>query len=569
MAEEDKEIKVTLDDSTQQQNYHVTTFNLLARVVEELVDSQEVAEDIDARARARAKRMRLKSNIFQAGLWLYNRKQQQKAEEIAVAKQNEAYDMQSDHLVEISEINSGIHDLGDILRGNDLAKAEEAREQKKVLQQIADKETSVNIESPKDKKGILDFLGLFGLTAFATALGAALGSLSVFPGMILGFAKQIGLNFKKLFPKTIKAITGIFTKVTGFFGNLFKGFRGAVGKVFTPIQKFFTGFSERIKGFVKPIIGFMKGFKGGGGVVGKVLTPIQKFFAGFGNLISKFMKPVDGFIRGFKESSKIFLKIGAAIGRIGGKFLLPVTIIMAVFDGIKGFLNGFKQSDGNTILGQVVDGLYGALANIIANLVGVPLDLLKAGVGLILGFFGLDQAKEALASFSFKDTIMSIITGIGDFFQGVVDTFIGLFTNPKETLSNLGNKIANFGNTVNEFIKKVFKALLPRHRPEEGLFSLNNAAVSLTPKFLYDYAGIDKDTGLDIPQPNLVPNTTGAQISQAEAERQNQIDENVKKQNEAVANVMTQISSNNGAKFETVTYNDSGLIDRTSLTFGK
>jgi len=527
---EDNEIKVTLDDSMQQQNYHSTTFNLLARVVEELVDSQEVAEDIDARARARERKIRLRTNIFQAGLWLYNRKQEQKAEAAAIAKQNEAYDMQVDHLTEIGEINTGIQDLGDILRGNDLAKAEEAREQKKALEKIANKETNVNIESPKDKKGILGFLGLLGLTAFATAIGAALGSLSAFPGMILGFAKQIGLNFKKLFPKSIKAITGIFTKVTGFFGNLFKGFKG-------------------------------------GGAVGKVLTPIQKFFAGFGKQIKGFMKPINGFIKGFTKSSKVFLKIGAAIGRIAGKFLLPVTIIMAVFDGIKGFLNGFKQSDGNTILGQVVDGLYGALANIIGNLVGVPLDLLKAGVGLMLGFFGLDQAKEALASFSFKDTIMSIITGIGDFFQGVVDTFIGLFTNPKETLSSLGDSMASVGDMVNQFIKKVLKSLLPRYRPNEAWYSLNNAAVGLTPRFLYDFAGIDKDTGLDRPEPVRVQNTTGAQISQAETEKQNQIDENTKKQNEAVANVITQTSSNNGAKIETVTYNDSGLTDKTSAEF--
>ena len=38
----------------------------------------------------------------------------------------------------------------------------------------------------------------------------------------------------------------------------------------------------------------------------------------------------------------------------------------------------------------------------IGNLIGIPLDLLKKGVGFILGFLGFDDAKKGLESFSFK-----------------------------------------------------------------------------------------------------------------------------------------------------------------------
>ncbi|MEE2800914.1 MAG: hypothetical protein VX550_01895 [Bacteroidota bacterium] len=562
MAEDDQipvDVNVSLDDSKQQENYHSTTFNLLANVVDELVESRETAEDIEKRDIAREKKIRALNNAFRVALFIRNKKLEVQAEKIALEKEEAANQLTQENLGIQSSIESGIYALGDILQGNDLAKAENERENRKLFEKIADKETEVNIEAPNDKKGILSFLGMFGLTAFATALGAALGTLAVFPGLIIGFTTQIGKTFKALFPKSSKAITGIFTKVSTFF----KGIGASVAERFNNIKKSISGF-------------FGKGSK-----AGKVLDSVKKFFSGFGKTIEKFMKPVRGFIKGFTKSSKLFLKIGATLGRIAGRFLLPVTIIMGVIDGVKGFIQGFKESDGESMLAKIVDGLYGALANIVGNLIGVPLDLLKSGVGFILGFFGMDNAKEALDSFSFKDLIMDIITGIGDFMSGVVDFVVKLFTNPKEALSGLADKMKNFGKIVSKFIKMVLKNLLPRYDDTQGMFSIKNAAVKLIPEAVYNFAGIDKGTGLDLPEPVEIatptnttgeqmtaaeftapPNTTGADITEAETEKQ---ESTITSANKMASAIMTMKTENVGGDNTTVVTNihDNNLPDKT------
>ena len=61
---------------------------------------------------------------------------------------------------------------------------------------------------------------------------------------------------------------------------------------------------------------------------------------------------------------------------------------MSAFDFITGFIDGFKESDGNNIVSKFIDGVGGGLSKLIGNLIGIPLDLLKSGVSWIMGKLG-------------------------------------------------------------------------------------------------------------------------------------------------------------------------------------
>ena len=81
-----------------------------------------------------------------------------------------------------------------------------------------------------------------------------------------------------------------------------------------------------------------------------------------------------------------------------------------MFDSITGFIDGFKESEGNNILSKFIDGIGGGLGKLIGNLLGIPLDLLKSGVSWIVGAMGFDKAEEFLDSFSFAELIKDLVS---------------------------------------------------------------------------------------------------------------------------------------------------------------
>lgn len=303
----------------------------------------------------------------------------------------------------------------------------------------------------------LKFLGI--------ALGAAAG-LILAPVFAAGaFFKQISLELKFL------------NKLTG----------GRLGKIFAPVTRFFDVISDFFKGsFAKVTSKFAN--------VGKKVKGIARLF-----------KPV---LTGLKIGFATVTKFAKLFGATAGKLFLPITIAMTVFDGIKGFLQGFRESDGESMLGKITDGLYGALGEIVANLVGVPLDLLKSGVAWILGKFGFDNAKEALESFSFKDMIKNLVTGVGDMVQKIVDYVVGVFKDPKAAFTAIGENLGNIGEKIKEFTKSILRSFLPVYDESRtgGRFNPLNVAHKLTPNALYKFAGIDKKTGALIPEEQIKAN---------------------------------------------------------------
>lgn len=402
--------------------------------------------------------------------------------------------------------------LSKILEGNDLKELEDQKELLAVLSKKDEETPKAQTEDKEEKESLFDSLGDLGFVGIA---GLVLGGFAILPGLISGLLAGLLTSISKDLPKILKRaglgklgarIRLFFTNISKFFtgtGKNINGIFSSIGKTFDGIKdtvknsKLVKGFQSAIKGikgFFRPITDGVKDIKktlaplkglfsgGGGGALAKIIGPMKSFFS-----------PLNTFITTFKKSAGIFIKLGASIGRIAGRFLLPVTIIMGVIDGVKGFIEGFKESDGESILARITDGLSGALGEIIGNLVGVPLDLLKSAVGWILGKFGFENAQEILEGFSFKDLLKNIITGIGDFVSGVVDFVVKLFTNPKEAFGQIASAVGNVGDMAGKLLKSILRAILPKKDDGAKWFNPMNLAHKAIPKSVYEFAGIRKD----------------------------------------------------------------------------
>ena len=63
--------------------------------------------------------------------------------------------------------------------------------------------------------------------------------------------------------------------------------------------------------------------------------------------------------KAFKEFFTFFAAKFKPLGKVLGKLFLPVTIIMGIFDGIKGAISGAEEESGTA--GKFVGGLMGAI----------------------------------------------------------------------------------------------------------------------------------------------------------------------------------------------------------------
>lgn len=352
-------------------------------------------------------------------------------------------------------------------------------------------------------KGLLEGLGKtagFGLGALLAPLFA-----------ISGFLSQILFELKVLF----KALGGmrIMSGVKTLGEGLFKAFKSLFttiarliknSKAITAIKGFFTtGLTGLLVGFVDDFIktfvdifnrikGFIKGLAASGG--GK----IAKVFNGIKGLITSVFSVFKPLLDGFKSGFNVVKSFATTFGTVLAKLLLPVTIIIGIFDSITGFVDGWKEAEGGTILEKFISGVGGGLGKLIGNLIGIPLDLLKKGVSWILGKLGFEQAEEILESFSFADLLNRGIKGLFSFFQDAIDyivkTFSGDGTEGSGPLGFIKRLFKGVGNLYLDFYRMILRAILPTSSGDsDGFFGFVKRAISeAIPDQVYAFAGITK-----------------------------------------------------------------------------
>ena len=274
------------------------------------------------------------------------------------------------------------------------------------------------------------------------------------------------------------AIAAFFTQIgkeLKFLQNLVKGNR--IQKAFAPIKNFFaavarltkTAFSNaQLKALtkinMKPFVMVADLFKAigrdlkplGTNIVKQVKTGVDVLNKGVAAVL-RFLTPVTNFFKGIigaAKSSASFmsglskvLPFFKAIGTTLGKFFLPVTVIMSVFDAVTGFMDGYDQ-------GGVIGGIQGAITKVFNGLVAMPLNLLKDLLAFILGIFGFDKAKAALNNFDFAKLFTNIFDGIFNGVRGAVDFIKELFTFPEG-----GGALAAIGKLIDIILLPINAAI--------------------------------------------------------------------------------------------------------------
>ena len=261
-------------------------------------------------------------------------------------------------------------------------------------------------------------------------LGAALGGLV---GAITGYVKAWKTMMKAIMPnklievanKTMNAITGFFRSIGDRFGSfakrvgdLFKN-DGPVGKV----AGFFAKIGDTIADFFRPITDALSKMKGTGEGIGKIFAPIK-------NGISRMM----GFFKAIGSSFSGFGTMFKAVSSVVGKIFYPLTIILTVWDTVKGAIAGFSE-DG------IVGGIMGAIEGFFTSLVTVPLDMIKSAVSWVAGALGFERAEEVLDSFSFTEIFSSVIDSIKEFIFAIPGYIVSGFDWLGEQMSKIGDAI--------------------------------------------------------------------------------------------------------------------------------
>jgi len=358
-----------------------------------------------------------------------------------------------------------------------------------------------NIKAEDVGMGLLAPIGLIG-AVITTFVGAFVNEVrKQFNGI-----KAIFKTFDVLFEPVKALIRNV--------GNTFAGKDTAIGRFFQFVGDTFA----KIKGFFSTRLESLKTSKlvtGGGQLFDDFVKGAKALFAPIGDLFSAIGRSVKSVAAMGAEGGVIGKILGFAkgFGATLGKLFLPITIVIGVFDTITGFIDGFKESEGNNILSKFYDGVGGGLGKLVGNLVGIPLDLLKSGVSWIMGKLGFDGAVEFLESFSFAELIKNLVSAPFNLISKAIDYIVGLFTGENDLFADIGSMFGSIADGATSLLKTILRGILPNPAGEtEGVFGFIKKAVSaVIPDGVYEFAGLDPKTGEEIPvtAPEQLEEATG------------------------------------------------------------
>ena len=277
------------------------------------------------------------------------------------------------------------------------------------------KESSDEVKDVRDqfKKG-----GWFKklLIILAAILGFGTGLIiGLFQGIWNTF-KFLGRLFKlnKLFGPIIKSVKAFFGTIGGFFVRIF-GKNSAIGRLFGRIRTFLRPIIAGVKGFFGRITGFFSRIFGKNSAIGRIFGSIVDLFKPVAG-VSKTVGKSGGFFKLLGTVFKTFLRIGKVIGRFLGPIGLVLTIVMGVID----FFKGFKATEGGFFA-----KLMGGLGGLFAGILGMPLDLLKNAIAWLFEKFGWTKLAAKMKEFSFSDIIKKFFA----FIPKLVGIIVGFFKN--------------------------------------------------------------------------------------------------------------------------------------------
>jgi len=517
---------------------------------------------------------------------------------LSMAMDNRALNLESEQIKLIEE-------LIDQLTNPNLGDLEERKENNKRAKETLDLLGIIADNTEKENEVIkFDGIGQAGL-GFVAALGAALAGLvtGIIAGLAgnikiigrlfkIGFTKLFGGLFKRLsapFRAVNKQAKGFLKPATDFFKNIgraFKagfaglktfrattgqfaklGFFGTIGKTLGNGFKAIQNFGKTLSGFGKSIAGIgktlastkffdisrpVKAFTDGIKSLKAAFFPVQKAGSSL-TTVQKFLKPIGQIA---KTAFNAFKGFGTVIGRL----FIPLQIIFGVIDGVKGFIDGFKNQEGN-LFNKLTAGIIGGISGVLQGLIGIPLDLLKKGVSFIAGKLGFSSFAEKLEAFSFKALIGKIFDGLNNIWQGIIDFFTNMFS--KEGRAANMEKLGNIAGGINDFIKKILRAILPDPDADRGLFDPRGLVAKAIPSSVYRYAGLDPDTG-DVIAPDIAETIVGDDTTLRGAEMDTNSRENTAAGDQGTGDVAVVTDNSNN---QNIKQGDNVFVNMANATF--
>ena len=282
---------------------------------------------------------------------------------------------------------------------------------------------------------------------------------------VMGFIQDFAENGPK--PEEYKGLPILGLGVTTTLGAISKSAKNAdstIGKIAKAFNTAFFGTAvpgpggagatkggvvNYIRSFFKPLKGVADGLKGVGALVTKlpIIGTITNFFVGSAKAVG-----------GVAKAASPFLKLL-------GKLFLPLTIIIGVFDTIKGAISGFKEDDEATLGEKILNAIQGGLTGLVNSIIGIPLDLVVSLINFVAKKFGFE---DGLIPEDMKPSklIAKLIALPFDALKAAINFVKGIFTDPVGTIKSLFNSIFGEGGILNflveplepvfNFIKKIF-----------------------------------------------------------------------------------------------------------------
>ena len=357
---------------------------------------------------------------------------------------------QGDKVLGKVEISSPMEQVSEFFAGIDkslIRLVEFAKKSFSLEEKDAQRESLRRTDTDDDEKeGVDNKSMLDSLKESFASLGDAFGQVSI--GEKLGAALLVGslLLFSQVQDALVAVLTpvvAVVQKLVDIFGakGVFLTFLGAIVAIkFAPLitgayavaKKLAPGLWKGV-GIAFDAVNFaVKGLATGAKLALKGLGGGLKFlFDGIGKTFTLI------------RSGLVAMKAGS-LAMLGP--ILPAVAIAAaigaVLFSLKSSIEVFKTSleEGDSAMTAVGK----AILDFTATLVTLPLTLVKNLIGYFAGMFGMDNFKEKLDSFSFKDGFINIITGFVDkvksFFGAIFDFDIkGII----DKIGNIGSQIAN------------------------------------------------------------------------------------------------------------------------------